>query len=89
AAAEMLSRIRAVLDDDAAPSWTGTFHGLGARQLRIEPEVGHLRHGFDIIDANNTRRMVKRVMKAMNLASGDEPGPGRDPLKLVCNQISK
>ncbi|MEO8714797.1 MAG: 3'-5' exonuclease [Acetobacteraceae bacterium] len=33
--------------------------------------------------------MVKRVMKAMNLASGDVPGPGRDPLKLVCNQISK
>ncbi|MEO8714796.1 MAG: UvrD-helicase domain-containing protein [Acetobacteraceae bacterium] len=46
AAAEMLSRIRAVLDDDAAPSWTGTFHGLGARQLRIEPEVGHLRLGL-------------------------------------------
>jgi DNA helicase II / ATP-dependent DNA helicase PcrA len=46
AAAEMLSRIRAGLGDGGAPSWIGTFHGLGARQLRIEPEVAGLRPGF-------------------------------------------
>jgi DNA helicase-2/ATP-dependent DNA helicase PcrA len=33
AAAEMLTRIRAGLGDSGAPSWIGTFHGLGARQL--------------------------------------------------------
>jgi DNA helicase-2/ATP-dependent DNA helicase PcrA len=90
AAGEMSSRIRTVLGDLMSPSWIGTFHGLGARQLRIEPEVADLRPGFDILDADDSRRIVKRVMKAMNLTSGDDETNGaRDPLKLVCNRISK
>jgi len=90
AAGEMIGRIRAALGDEMSPSWVGTFHGLGARQLRIEPEVADLRPGFDILDADDTRRIVKRVMKAMSLAAGDDEMSGaRDPLKLVCNRISK
>ena len=90
AAGEMSGRIRAVLGEEMSPSWVGTFHGLGARQLRIEPEVADLRPGFDIFDADDSRRVVKRVMKAMNLAAGDDETIGaRDPLKLVCNRISK
>ena len=36
--------------------------------------------------------MVKRIMKAMHLAGGDERGEdqiGRDPLKVMCNRLSK
>ena len=88
AATEMTTRIRAILGDGAAPRWIGTFHGLGARQLRIEPEVAALRPGFDILDADDTRRMIKRVMKAMNIAAADDDG-ARDPIKLVGNRISK
>ncbi len=89
AAAEMRSRIRAALGDGAAPGWIGTFHGLGARQLRIEPEVAGLRPGFDIMDADDSRRMIKRVMKGMNLNSADDGAAiGRDPLKAMCNRIS-
>ena len=90
AAGEMSARIRALLGEEMAPSWVGTFHGLGARQLRIEPEVADLRPGFDILDADDSRRIVKRVMKAMDLAAGDDEMIGaRDPLKLICNRISK
>ena len=89
AASEMLARIRATLGEESAPRWVGTFHGLGASQLRIEPEVAGLRPGFDIMDADDSRRIIKRVMKAMNLAAGDdEVALGRDPLKLICNRIS-
>jgi DNA helicase-2/ATP-dependent DNA helicase PcrA len=89
AAAEMLSRIRAGLGDGSAPGWIGTFHGLGARQLRVEPEVADLRPGFDIIDADDARRMTKRVMKGMNLnGADDDVSLGRDPLKSMCNRIS-
>ena len=89
AAAEMLLRIRATLGDSAAPSWVGTFHGLAARQLRVEPEVAGLRPGFDIVDADDSRRIIKRVMKGMNLnAAADDVSMGRDPLKLMCNRIS-
>ena len=85
----MAGRIRAALGEKAAPHWIGTFHGLGAWQLRIEPEAAGLRPGFDILDADDSRRIVKRVMKAMNLAAGDEGVTiGRDPLKAMCNRIS-
>ena len=61
--------------------------------MRIEPEVAGLRPGFDILDADDSRRMVKRIMKAMNLAGGDDRGEGnaigRDPLKVMCNRLSK
>ena len=90
AASEMTGRIRTALGGTAAPRWIGTFHGLGARQLRIEPEVAGLRPGFDILDADDSRRIVKRVMKALNLADGgDGEAIGRDPLKLMCNRLAR
>ncbi len=70
------------------PSWCGTFHGLGARQLRAEPEVAGLRPGFDILDADDSKRLVKRVLKAMAVDPG-ELGGDRDPIKLVCRQIGQ
>ena len=90
AAGEMTSRIRAALGPGAAPAWTGTFHGLGARQLRASPEVAGLRTGFDILDADDSRRVLKRVMKGMNLST-DETGMdnGRDPLKMMAGRISR
>src|SRR6266851_1102623 len=81
AATEMSSRIRSALDGGPAPSWLGTFHGLAARQLRIEPEVAGLRPGFDILDADDIRRVVKRTLKALNPAGGEDGAViGRDPL---------
>jgi DNA helicase II / ATP-dependent DNA helicase PcrA len=75
AATEMSSRIPAALDGGPAPSWIGTFHGLAARQLRIEPEIAGLRPGFEILDANDSRWIVRRTLKALNLASGEAARP--------------
>lgn len=87
---EMSSRIPAALDGGPAPSSIGTFHGLAARQLRIEPEIAGLRPGFDILDADDSRRIVRRTLKALNLASGDGgTANGRDPLKLMCGPSSR
>jgi superfamily I DNA/RNA helicase len=90
ATTETSSRIPAALDGGPAPSWIRTFHGLAARQLRIEPEIAALRPGFDILDADDSRRIVRRALKALNLASGDGgTADGRDPLKLMCGRLSK
>ena len=90
AAKEMATRIRASLGGIEAPSWLGTYHGLAARQLRDQPEIAGLRPGFDILDADDSRRFLKRTMKALNLAGGgDETETGRDPLKIMANRISK
>ena len=78
-AAEMTSRIRAVLGASAAPSWIGTYHGLGARQLRQQPEIAELRAGFDILDADDSKRFVKRTMKVLN-------SPPATRISLPCPQ---
>ena len=89
AAREMANRIHAALGAHAAPHWLGTFHGLGARQLRASPAVAGLRPDFDILDADDSRLMIKRVMKGLNLASDDEDaGGGRDPVKAIMSKIS-
>ena len=67
AAGEMAGRIRAALGPDTAPHWLGTFHGLAARQLRAGPEVASLRDNFDILDADDSRRILRRIVE------GDEP----------------
>jgi DNA helicase-2/ATP-dependent DNA helicase PcrA len=81
AAGEMAGRIRAALGPEAAPHWLGTFHGLAARQLRAGPEVASLRDNFDILDADDSRRILRRIMKAMNLSSDENEGGKRDPSK--------
>ena len=89
-AREMRERIQDALGEQTAAQWIGTFHGLAARQLRIEPEVAGLRAGFDILDADDTKRIIRRVLKALNLATDDEDGAvGRDSLKAMCNRIAQ
>ena len=90
AAAEMKDRIGRILAGFELPRWVGTFHDLGARQLRAEPEVGGLRENFDILDADDSKRLVKRIVKAMNLREAEEAGPDeRDPVKMICGLIGK
>ncbi len=89
AAGEMRARVQAMLGGAAAPHWLGTFHGLGARQLRHEPEVAGLRHGFAILDAADAGRLVKRSMAALGLnprpgAEGDAYSP-----KKLCKAIGR
>ena len=88
AAQEMQGRIRAMLAGQAVPSWVGTFHGLGARQLRAEPEVAGLRHGFEILDADDSKRLVKRTMQALHAGGDEEAGDvAAASLKAVCKRI--
>jgi DNA helicase II / ATP-dependent DNA helicase PcrA len=89
AAGEMAGRILGALGPDAAPHWLGTFHGLAARQLRAGPEVASLRDNFDILDADDSRRILRRIMKAMNLSSDEDEGGKRDPVKIVAGHIGK
>lgn len=74
AAGEMRARVQAMLGGAAAPHWLGTFHGLGARQLRHEPEVAGLRHGFDILDSADAQRLLRRSMAGLGL----DPRPGAE-----------
>ena len=62
---------------------------MAARQLRAGPEVASLRDNFDILDADDSRRILRRIMKAMNLPSDEDEGGKRDPVKIVAGHIGK
>ncbi|MGI9263308.1 MAG: DNA helicase II [Gammaproteobacteria bacterium] len=67
AAAEMRGRIEDLLEMPAAHLWIGTFHGLAHRLLRMHWREAGLPQSFSIIDSEDQRRVVRRVIKNMEL----------------------
>ena len=67
AAAEMRARVESLLGISAAAMWVGTFHGLAHRLLRLHYEAAGLPQGFQILDSDDQLRMVKRVVRQLEL----------------------
>ncbi len=62
AANEMRTRIEALLDTPTRQLWIGTFHGLAHRLLRLHWAEAGLRQDFQILDASDQARLIKRLM---------------------------
>ncbi len=63
AAAEMRSRVEAILGTDCRSMWISTFHALCARLLRREaPQIG-LSRDFVIYDSNDQLTLMKHVLR--------------------------
>jgi DNA helicase II / ATP-dependent DNA helicase PcrA len=67
AAGEMRGRIEHMLSLPSAPLWIGTFHGIAHRLLRMHYREANLPQTFQIMDADDQQRLVKKLLKAMNL----------------------
>jgi len=67
AAAEMRGRIESLLDSPIGGMWVGTFHGLSHRLLRRHYEEAKLPQAFQILDSDDQLRMIKRIMRSMEL----------------------
>ncbi len=67
AAAEMRGRVEELLDVPASNLWVGTFHGLAHRLLRRHAEAAGLPKAFQILDSQDQLRLVKRVIRDMEL----------------------
>jgi DNA helicase-2/ATP-dependent DNA helicase PcrA len=67
AAGEMRGRIEQMLSLPSAPLWIGTFHGIAHRLLRMHFREAKLPQTFQIIDAEDQQRSVRKLLKAMNL----------------------
>jgi DNA helicase II / ATP-dependent DNA helicase PcrA len=63
AAAEMRERVRSLLGREPAGMWIGTFHAIGARILRREATRLGWTPSFLIYDADDTERLVRRILK--------------------------
>ena len=67
AAKEMRGRVEELLNISARSMWIGTFHGLAHRLLRQHSEEAKLPSTFQVIDSDDQLRLIKRLMKAMNI----------------------
>ena len=67
AASEMRHRTEALLGMPAGGMWVGTFHGLAHRLLRAHWREANLPQTFQILDSDDQLRVVKRVMRTLEL----------------------
>ncbi|MGH8501236.1 MAG: DNA helicase II [Gammaproteobacteria bacterium] len=67
AAAEMRGRAESLLGAPTRGMWVGTFHGLSHRLLRAHWREARLPETFQILDSDDQYRLVKRVLKSLEL----------------------
>ncbi len=67
AAREMRGRIESLMQQSLHTMWIGTFHGLAHRLLRSHYEEARLPQSFQILDSDDQYRLLRRVLKSMNL----------------------
>jgi len=73
AAAEMRGRIEDLLAIPARGMWVGTFHGLAHRLLRAHWKDAKLPQNFQILDSDDQYRVVRRVLRALDLDEDQWP----------------
>jgi len=73
AAAEMRQRADAQLRNGGRGMWIGTFHGLAHRLLRLHWQDAKLPEGFQVLDADDQQRLVKRVAQTLELDEAKVP----------------
>ncbi|MDD3763013.1 MAG: DNA helicase II [Nevskiales bacterium] len=73
AASEMRGRIERLVDVPIRAMWVGTFHGIAHRILRLHWKEAGLPQNFQILDADDQLRLVKRVSKSLDLPEDQWP----------------
>lgn len=67
AASEMRARVEGLLGSSVNAMWLGTFHGLAHRLLRTHWQDAGLNENFQILDSGDQQRLVRRVMRDLNI----------------------
>ena len=67
AAGEMRGRIESLLGMPSSSLWIGTFHGLAHRLLRLHWREAGLAQHFQILDAEDQARLIRKVLKSLDL----------------------
>jgi DNA helicase-2/ATP-dependent DNA helicase PcrA len=73
AAHEMRSRAQHMLQVPVGGMWIGTFHGLAHRFLRQHWREAKLLEGFQILDSDDQYRLIRRVMKSLDMDESRYP----------------
>ena len=81
AAHEMRARLEQQLGIATQPLWIGTFHGLAHRFLRAHFKEAGLPQTFQILDGDDQQRVIKRVLKDLQL--DEEKWPARQAASFI------
>ena len=73
AAAEMRTRVEGLLEANLSGMWVGTFHGIAHRMLRAHWQAANLPQAFQILDSDDQHRLVKRILKGLELDESKWP----------------
>ncbi|MGH8163120.1 MAG: UvrD-helicase domain-containing protein, partial [Rhodanobacteraceae bacterium] len=73
AAGEMRGRLESLLTGGTRGLSVGTFHGIAHRLLRRHWREANLPEGFQILDADDQQRLVKRVVAGLGLDEARYP----------------
>jgi|TARA_B100000315_G_C14568243_1_gene584081 DNA helicase-2/ATP-dependent DNA helicase PcrA len=84
AASEMRQRIEALLNLTVRAMWVGTFHGIAHRLLRMHWREAALPQNFQILDADDQLRLVKRVMRSLDI--DEQKWPARQATGFINTQ---
>jgi DNA helicase II / ATP-dependent DNA helicase PcrA len=96
AAGEMRGRVGRLLNLRPDGLWIGTFHGICHRLLRMHAAEAGLPETFQILDSDDQYRLIRRVIRDMELDEGEFPArqvqgfinhhkdEGRRPHEIEC-----
>lgn len=73
AAAEMRQRVEQLQGVPVSGMWVGTFHGMAHRLLRNHWKEARLPQSFQILDSDDQYRLVRRVLKSLELDEAKWP----------------
>jgi DNA helicase-2/ATP-dependent DNA helicase PcrA len=73
AASEMRGRVEALIGNQSQGITMGTFHGIAYRLLRTHYQEAGLPQAFQILDADDQKRVIKRLLKALELDEAQWP----------------
>ena len=68
AAREMLTRVEELMPGSTSGIWGGTFHSIGARILRKHAEKIGFTRSFSILDSEDQRSLLSKVIKETGVA---------------------
>jgi DNA helicase-2/ATP-dependent DNA helicase PcrA len=71
ASKEMRHRIEELTGISPKHLWIGTFHSLAHRLLRTHWQQANLPENFQVIDSDDQLRLIKRIVRAMNIDETD------------------
>lgn len=83
AAAEMKQRLQEILGGAADRMWIGTFHGTCAKFLRRYGELVGVPSNFVIIDDDDQKRIIKRLLKEHHMEDFATPNAVRSSIDRV------